>query len=229
MFKVHYNRIRAIFARYLYYCKIWLIYKDKNEDDFYYSVKKEWSNRNPFGKMDTFFYQTHPSLNLFGARPTLVRIRNYEILKYCKKKSVILDIGSNVGFFSLYLSQFVEMIHAVEFDKSLHSIAVKTKKFLNINNVYFYNDDIKTIDSLIRYDVVMSFSVHQWVGIPIEDYLELVLKFKKENGIIFIESHGGNEDRSNLIDAIKKSNLTIISEGITDDYAGVLRDFYILK
>lgn len=226
--KILTNRIKSFIMKHIYIWNLYLMKKSRTIDGFYYSILKDYSYRNAFGKMKPFFYQTHPSLNINGARPTLVRIKNYEILQYVNNSSVVLDIGCNTGFFSLYLSQFVERIDAVEFDKSLHSIAMKTKLFLDVNNVNFYNQDIKKFNPNTKYDVVMSFSVHQWVGIPIEDYLDFVQNFKKEDGILFIESHG-NDDRTNLFNAIEKSNLTIISKGITDDYAGILRDFYILK
>lgn len=198
-------------------------------DDFHYDIKKEWvSFKKHFGLWD-HFYQTHPKLNISGVRPTISRLNNYKLFDYINNQSVVLDIGCNTGFLSSYLSSFVMSIDAVEYDQGIFSIATKTIDYLSINNIKLFNMDIKEFQCTRKYDLVMSFAIHRWVGIGIKEYLGLLMSFKKDKGLIIIESHPYDQDKLFLKEAIANSTLKKISEGVTDDHLGNLRDFYILS
>lgn len=198
-------------------------------DYFHYSIKRDWLKSRQLVGTWEYFYQTHPKIDVNGVRPTISRFNTYRLLDYLTKDSKILDIGSNTGFFSLYISSYVKVIDAVEMDNTFFSIANRTKEYLGIDNVHFYESDIKLFESRHKYDFVMSFAMHAWVGIEIEEYLNLLINFKNRDGLIIIESHIGNKDRENLKNAIFKSDLIIIEEGTTDDHLGNIRDFYLLK
>ena len=198
-------------------------------DDFHYAIKKEWvSTKKQFGLWD-HFYQTHPKLNISGVRPTISRLNNYKLFDYINNHSVVLDIGCNTGFVSSYLSGFVKSIDAVEYNQEVFSIACKTIDYLSINNINLFNMDIKEFQSTEKYDLVMSFAIHRWVGLGIIEYLRLLESYKKEKGFVIIESHPDDVDKSSLREAITNSVLRIVSEGVTDDHLGHLRDFYILS
>lgn len=197
-------------------------------DDYHYFIKSEWvKSRKEFGLWD-HFYQTHPKLNITGVRSTISRINNYKLLSYINKESVILDIGCNTGFVSSYLSDFVRSIDAVEYNKEVFLIAFRTINYLRIENVNLFNIDIKEFQCNYKYDLIMSFAIHRWVGLGINEYLEFLANFKKENGLVIIESHPDEQDKFSLKIAIEKSNFNIVSYGLTDDHLGYLRDFYIL-
>lgn len=197
-------------------------------DDFHYFIRKEWVKIiKDFGSWN-YFYQTHPNLNISGVRPTISRINNYKLLSYINSESVILDIGCNTGFVSAYLSSFVKSVDAVEFNKEVFLIASRTINYLNINNVNLFNIDIKKFQSNYKYDLVMSFAIHRWVGLGIEEYLGLLEHFKKEKGFLIIESHPEEQDKLALKIALNNSRFETVAYGFTDDHLGNLRDFYIL-
>lgn len=198
-------------------------------DDWHYSIKREWvSKRKQFGLWD-HFYQTHPKLSLNGVRPTVSRINNYKLTNYIDDDSVVLDIGCNTGFFSAYLSGFVKHIDAVELNKDVFAIATKTMNYLGISNISLFNTDIKKFKSSYKYDLVMSFAIHRWVGLDLVEYLSLLEDYKKEKGFLIIESHPEEQDKLTLKATVENSKFNIIARGVTDDHLGHLRDFYILN
>ena len=229
------GRILSVLDRFLIFFqrKIYLLYLIRSKkkgliDDFHFSIRRDWVNKpKQYGLWD-YFYQTHPSLNINGVRPTVTRLNNYKIFEHINQDSTILDVGCNTGFISAYLSKYVKAIDAVEFDKDVISIARRTMEYLSINNVQLFNEDIKTFKSNKKYDLVMSYAIHRWVGIELIDYVRLLLSFKDASGFIIIESHPDASDIANLRSALKSLDLKIISNGLTDDHLGYIREFFII-
>lgn len=222
------NYLLVYLQRKIYLLILWRGREKGLIDDYHYFIKKEWvSTEKEFGLWN-YFYQTHPKLDINGVRPTISRINNYKLLNYINNQSVVLDIGCNTGFVSSYLSSFVKFIDAVEYNKDVFLIATKTIDYLKIINVNLFNIDIKEFKCKYKYDLVMSFAIHRWVGIGIDEYLGLLENLKKDTGFLIIESHPDDEDKLSLKTALTNSKLKIVSEGATDDHLGHLRDFYIL-
>ncbi len=229
------GRILTVLNRFLNFLqrRIYLLFLIRSKqkgliDDYHYSIRRDWVNKpKQFGLWD-YFYQTHPSININGVRPTVTRLNNYGIFEYINQDSTILDIGCNTGFISAYLSKYVKAIDAVEFDTDVFSIASRTMDYLSIKNVQLLNEDIKTFKSNKKYDLVMSYAIHRWVGMELMDYIQLLLSFKDASGFIIIESHIEESDKVNLRAALKSLDLKIISNGMTDDHLGHIREFFIL-
>ena len=153
---------------------------------------------------------------------------DYGIFEYINQDSTILDIGCNTGFISAYLSKYVKAIDAVEFDTNVFSIASRTMEYFSIKNVQLLNEDIKTFKSNKKYDLVMSYAIHRWVGMELIDYIQLLLSFKDASGFIIIESHIEESDKVNLRAALNSLDLKIVNNGITDDHLGHIREFFIV-
>ena len=174
-------------------------------------------------------YQTHPKVNVPGLRPTLSRVNNYGLLEYVSKSDKVMDIGGNVGFFSMYLSEFVESVDVIEMDKGLVDIGNLTKEYLGIKNVIFFNEDIRKLQTDKKYDLIITMAIHGHLGISLGQYISKISQFLTPNGKIFIESHPGLEDGNILKEELTQLNLNIIHHGITDDHAGNIRSFYLTK
>jgi len=206
--------------------------KDFNKgkiDKFHYEIRKQWLFQdNQFGNIFGF-YQTHPELNIQGYRPTLSRINNYGLLNYLCEGDEVLDIGGNVGFFSMYLSKFVKSVDVVEMNNDLVNIGLKTRDYLKIKNVEFFNEDIRSFKSDKKYDLVLTMAVHGHLGISLDQYLELVSNLVAPNGKILIESHLGEDTALRLLSQLKELNKEIVNSGFTDDHLGLIRGFYIIK
>lgn len=49
------------------------------------------------------FYQGFEQIGIIGCRPTEKRFDRYSVKKYLTDSKTVLDIGSNCGFFSIYI------------------------------------------------------------------------------------------------------------------------------
>jgi len=209
--------------------EIMLEFKIRNIDKFEYKIMKEYlQSYEQFGEQ--IFYQTHPNIKLKGVRPTLCRYSMYGLEKYLNKNMEILDVGSNIGFFSLYVSEKVKSIDLLEVNPKLIKICEKATKYLNIKNTNSIHKDIKTFKPTKKYDIIFSFAVHDHIGMNLEKYLALLHSFLKKDGIVLIESHP-RKDINELEDFVKNKQklFEVIENGITDDNMGKIRAFFYLK
>ncbi len=196
----------------------------------------EYNLRNEFLKeVEQFgvddFYQNYPPLKISGRRNTLSRFSVYGMQERLNKGLEVLDIGGNIGFFSLYLSRFVKSIDLVEQNQNLTNIAKKLADHEKIDNVKIINLDFKKYSPEKRYDLIMSLAVHGWVDMELDQYLKKIKSLLKENGIVLMESHmnyySGGDD---LGESLKgNSHFDIIDRGMVDDDKGRCREFFWLK
>ena len=80
------------------------------------------------------FYQGLEEIKIRGSRSSEKRFEEYNIEKYLSKEKKALDIGSNCGFFSIFVSKFVGNILGVEINPYLIAIANDTKNYLGLEN-----------------------------------------------------------------------------------------------
>lgn len=138
------------------------------------------------------FYQGFDEIGIVGCRPTEKRFERYDIRKHLSKDKTTLDIGSNCGFFSLYLSKFVKNVDGVEINPYLVAIANDTKEFLSINNVTFHNTEFEKFNSEKKFDLVLSFANDSTIDdntkIHLEEYIRKISLHLTNNGILLFES-----------------------------------------
>lgn len=135
------------------------------------------------------FYQSFEDLRISGQRPTYERFKKYGIEKYLNKSSWVLDIGCNVGFFSLYVSKYVKRVDGLETNSELFKIGTLVKDYLKIKNCYFFNSDFKKHNFSHKYDIILSFAVHNWIGLPLDEYARKLYLLLNSNGFVLFESH----------------------------------------
>lgn len=178
------------------------------------------------------FYQGLKSIFIAGQRPTEERFKAYGMKKFLKKNFRVLDIGSNCGFFSLYVSQFVNLVDGIEKDPYMIEIANKTKKYLKVKNCTFHNSAFEEFKANKKYDCIMSFAVHRRVGHSLEGYLNMLDSIINKNGILVIESHDINKEDANFGNDIKAAlgkKYAIAKEGKIKDDGIVERKFIVLR
>jgi protein-L-isoaspartate O-methyltransferase len=152
----------------------------------YYS--KKWELGKGVLYATEMFYQSFEKLQIEGQRPTTFRFYAYGLDKLLKKEHNVLDIGCNCGFLALHISEYVNCVDGIEFNKELVDIANTTKDYLNINNCYFYHADFKQFNFDKKYDVIFSFAVHYWIGMTMTEYSLLLSELLNKNGIVIFES-----------------------------------------
>lgn len=186
------------------------------------------------GKRPSFgrgnFYQSLPRLGITGQRPTDIRIKEYGLENLVAGKSV-LDIGCNCGFLDLVISDFASSVDGVEYDSSLVQIAECTKEFLGKKNVNFEQGDFNTYTSKRKYDVIFSFAVHYWIGMPEKQYAEKLKSMLNENGVIVFESQDIEKDPGfdSYIEAFLSQGLSVVNEGTIRDDGIITRRWVVLR
>ena len=178
------------------------------------------------------FYQGLKSIFIEGQRPTEERFKAYGMKKFLKKNFRVLDIGSNCGFFSLYVSQFVKSVDGIEKDPHMAEVANKTKKYLKVKNCAFYRSAFEEFRLGKKYDCIMSFAVHSRVGHSLEGYLGMLDRILNKNGILVIESHDINKEEMNFGKGIKAAlgkKYAIAKEEKIKDDGIVERKFLVLR
>jgi SAM-dependent methyltransferase len=204
------------------------------------------------GSDETYFYQTFKKLKINGSRNTEVRFKKYGLEKLLSNKYDVLDIGSNVGFFSLYSSEYVNSIDCVEPNKSCVEVSNYTKNFLGITNCTFYQTIFEEFKTKKKYDFIFSFAVHRYIKLSFEEYLRALHKLLKKGGQLLLESHTIERYDSSrftnsistlcseeniyftkrVTDLVKKGLFKIVNQGFTYDYGVNIRNkrmFYLLQ
>jgi 2-polyprenyl-3-methyl-5-hydroxy-6-metoxy-1,4-benzoquinol methylase len=204
------------------------------------------------GSHETYFYQTFKELKINGSRDTEARFREYGLDKLLFNKHDVLDIGSNVGFFSLYCSKHVNSVDSIDPNESCVEVANYTRNFLGITNCTFYQTSFEEFKTKKKYDFIFSFAVHRYMKLSFEEYLEALHKLLKERGQLLLESHTIERYDSSrftnsvstlyseeniyfakmVTDSVKKGLFTIVNQGFTYDYGVNIRNkrmFYLLK
>jgi len=224
------SQILALIKNYFSRLKVMLYFKLGRIDNFHKSIYLIWLKKpRGFSTSGLYFYQSHPEINILAVRPSLSRLNNYNLISYLSPEFQVLDIGSNVGFFSMLLSSYVKHIDCVEIDKDFIEIGNKVKDYLAVNNIDFINSDIRTYHSLIKYDFVITSAVHKYLEVSLEEYLILLNDLITDGGLIFIESHPGKNNAHQLEEFINSSSYSIINSGITDDNFGMVRSFFLIR
>ena len=138
------------------------------------------------------FYQGFDEIKIEGCRPTEKRFERYKIEKYLGKDKSALDIGSNCGFFSLFVSRFINNLDGIELNPFMISIANDTKSFLKINNVTFFCSEFEKFQTEKKYDIAFSLAndstIDKNTKFNFEEYIQRIRQLLKEKGILIFES-----------------------------------------
>jgi 2-polyprenyl-3-methyl-5-hydroxy-6-metoxy-1,4-benzoquinol methylase len=195
-----------------------------------YELRKDFLREvEQFGTND--FYQNYPPLKISGKRNTLCRYQIYGLDEKVNREDTVLDIGGNIGFFSLYLSRYVKSIDLVEQNTHLTDIGQRLAEHQGITNVNIVNEDFKKYIPSKKYDLVMSLAIHKWVGLEFDEYLDRIHALLNKNGKVLIESHIIYQNKGDYIEPLLKKNqkFEIVEKGVIDDHDGQYREFFWLK
>ena len=153
--------------------------------------EKEWKHF-IFSKEDGGFYQGLDEIKITGSRSSEKRFEEYEILEYLSKDKAVLDIGSNCGFFSIYVSKFVDRILGVEINPYLVAISNDVKNYLNIKNTNFTNSSFEEFQVNEKFDMIFSFANDSTIDgntkFNFSEYIEKIKNLLKEDGLLIFES-----------------------------------------
>jgi|TARA_B110000438_G_scaffold32206_1_gene31732 hypothetical protein len=138
------------------------------------------------------FYQGYDKIKLNGWRPSELRFDSYDIKKYLDKEKIGLDIGSNCGFFTLHVSDYLKSMDGVEINPYLVDISKDTKEYLKIKNSTFYNCSFENFKTNKKYDIIFSLANDSTIDgntkFNFSEYIQKIIRLLSRNGIIIFES-----------------------------------------
>ena len=153
--------------------------QSKNYDGFIYAQKNG-------------YYQGFEEIQIDGCRPTEKRFERYGIESYLSKDKKALDIGSNCGFFTLFVSKYVSNIDGVELNSYLVDIGEEVKNYLEIKNLEFFKSSFEEFNKNETYDVIFSLANDETIDgntkFTFKEYIEKIIKLIKNNGYLMFET-----------------------------------------
>ena len=200
--------------------------------------EKEWEHF-IFSKEDGGFYQGLDEIKITGSRSSEKRFEEYEILEYLSKDKSVLDIGSNCGFFSIYVSKFVDRIFGVEINPYLIAISNDVKNYLNIKNANFVNSSFEEFKFDKKFDMIFSFANDSTIDgntkFNFSEYIEKIKNLLKEDGLLIFESQAIDsvvtEQLDEKINYLENKFTILKRKKVSSEYPKNVpfRDFLILK
>ena len=200
--------------------------------------EKEWEHF-IFSKEDGGFYQGLDEIKITGSRSSEKRFEEYEILEYLSKDKSVLDIGSNCGFFSIYVSKFVDKIFGVEINPYLIAISNDVKNYLNIKNANFVNSSFEEFKFDKKFDMIFSFANDSTIDgntkFNFSEYIEKIKNLLKEDGLLIFESQAIDsvvtEQLDEKINYLENKFTILKRKKVSSEYPKNVpfRDFLILK
>ncbi len=138
------------------------------------------------------YYQGFEQIKLDGCRPTEKRFERYQIESYLSNQKSVLDIGSNCGFFTIHISNYVSHIDGVELNPYLVKIGNDVSEFLEKQNVRFYTSSFEEFDTSKKYDIIFSLANDETIDgntkFTFEEYIEKIIKLMKNDGYLMFET-----------------------------------------
>lgn len=155
------------------------------------------------------FYKIIPGVNRY--QPIYNSVNEGQVTRLCydrwrsiekvvpKKKGSMLDIGSNIGYFTFKFSEKGFLSHGVESDVFNIIISNSIKEKNKINNAIFSQDivDEKFIEKMPYYFLINNLSVfHHWVKrFGQEKAIEMLKNISKNCECMFFETGQNNEKK----------------------------------
>jgi SAM-dependent methyltransferase len=178
------------------------------------------------------FYQSCEELLVRGQRPTEARFRAYGLSTILKSSDRVLDIGCNCGFFSLLAAKHVLTVDAFDINPAFVSIAKLAQRYLERENCRFLTSSFDTFSTPEPYDVIFSFAVHHWIGLPLPVYAERLRNLLKPGGLVLVESQDLNTHDQDWDDKVKVlcgAGFKEIGSGALCDDGQMARRFVLLR
>lgn len=188
--------------------------------------KKIKSHPQQFGRGN--LYQGHEIWGVPGQRPTLLRINEYQLEKWLPPHAAVLDIGCNIGMFGLALSEKIDHYYGFDNNPLLIEIARQIADARNIENCQFVCESFQDFSASSpdrKFDAVLSFAVHVWIGMSIEDYAIAMYNLLQPGGILVWESNRLDTNDKEFFHNVYH----FINAGFSITFSGRLKDDNIIE
>ena len=167
--------------------------------------RKEWKSL-VYGHDMNLPYQGYERIGLKGCRSTEKRFEEYNISKYLDNTKTVLDIGSNMGLVSIYLTDYVKKVIGIEINPYLVNIGNAVKNELQLSNVEFTKTRFEDYNTDERFDIILSLAndhtIDKNTQFTLFEYLKKIISLLKKDGLLFFESQA-TDVQNKFIKAVK--------------------------
>ena len=173
-------------------------------------------------------YQGHEAWRIPGQRPTLQRISEYQLEKWLPAQARVLDIGCNIGMFGLALSAQIDHYYGFDNNPLLIEIARQIADLREIRNCRFECEsfqDFHVHNRKAGFNVVLSFAVHVWIDMPLDDYARMLHDLLEPAGIVIWESNRLDTNDKDFFGNVRH----FIDAGFSIRFCGKLKDDRIIE
>lgn len=134
-------------------------------------------------------YQSYKKIGLAGIRPVEERYEVYGLDRIINESTTVLDLGCNIGCFSLHVADKAKEVHGVEDYPRFKKISELIKKHLAITNCHFHQTSIYSFTHPQKFDVILSLAAHPASTPGFQKLTDRVyVKMLKDGGHLLIES-----------------------------------------
>jgi SAM-dependent methyltransferase len=149
----------------------------------------------------------------------------------------VLEVGCNVGFFSLEISELVGHLDAFDADPCYRPVSELVQTFCQLRNCKFLTASVHDFSppDLGQYDCIISTAVHGWSKLRFDQYVSRITEWLRPGGLLLFESHELNAetqwpDKRGLL----LRHFDLVDHGLIDDvdtqmYESELREFFLLR
>jgi len=115
------------------------------------------------------------------------RVKDYGIMNYINKDSLVLDLGCNRGFFGVFLSPHIQHYLGIDSDKNQIAFGINEIQSRNITNCNLAHQDFKCLNQ--KFDVILCLAFHIYVDMPMAEFGKCLIDMLNPNGHLFLEGH----------------------------------------
>ncbi|KKN67209.1 hypothetical protein LCGC14_0463820 [marine sediment metagenome] len=115
------------------------------------------------------------------------RVKDYGIMNYVTKDSLVLDLGCNRGFFGVFLSPHIQHYLGIDSDKKQIDIGVREMLSHTITNCNLAHQDFKCLNQ--KFDVILCLAFHIYADMPMVEFGKCLISMLNPNGHLFLEGH----------------------------------------
>lgn len=157
-----------------------------------------------------YYYQGYLKIGINGIKPTEPRMKKYDLDSYFNKSKSVLDIGSNSGFITHYLSERNKKCTGIELNPYLIKMSNAVKNYFDSENLKFIEADFISHQFQDKFDIVFSLSNHFTIdgnlNTTFENYIKKIYHLMHQNGTLFLESHNINGDDQDMYEKLCIAN-----------------------
>ncbi|PCJ57933.1 MAG: hypothetical protein COA65_08720 [Rhodospirillaceae bacterium] len=115
------------------------------------------------------------------------RVKDYGLLDYVTKDSIVLDLGCNRGFFGVFLSPHIQHYLGIDSDKNQIDYGVREIQSCSITNCNLAHQNFKCLNQ--KFDIILCLAFHIYVDMPMEEFGKCLISMLNPNGHLFLEGH----------------------------------------